>query len=101
MPTEIGFSVNLIQIQLGVLILLAGVAFYLFERAPSRTWLSTVLPLCFSGYGVAPLLPTWLNGSVPAFLHALSLTVITGGLTVPRTTAYVWVSISWLLLTSV
>lgn len=95
---ETCLSINRIQIEIGAFMLLLGVAFYLLERPPNRLWLFTALPLGLSGYGVVPRLPTWINGSLPTFLHSLSLTVITGGLTVARTSAYVWVSISWLLI---
>jgi hypothetical protein len=95
---ELGFLANRMQLAIGTFVLLLGVVLYLFGRPPDRTWLFTLLPPWLSGYGVVPRLPTWLNGSLPTFLHACSLTLVTGALLDPRIWAYVCVSFSWLLI---
>jgi hypothetical protein len=95
---EIRFSVNRIQFAIGASILLLGLAFYILQRPPNQTWLFTMLPSSISGYGAVPRLPTWLNGSLPPFLHAFALTAITGSLINSRTWAYVGASASWILI---
>jgi hypothetical protein len=91
-------SANGVQLGIGAFILSMVVVFYLFERPLDGTWLFTMLPLGLSGYGAVPRLPPWLNESLPAFLHASSLTLATGSLLGPRVWEYVWVSVSWLLI---
>jgi hypothetical protein len=95
---EFASPTNRVQVGIGAFLLILGVVFYVFDRSPHRTWLFTVLPLELSAYGIVPRLPSWLNGSLPAFLHGCSLTVVTASLLVARASAYVWIAVSWLLI---
>jgi hypothetical protein len=93
--------VNKIQILIGALALLIGSLVYLVDRAPDQTYFVYSTGITISLYSPLPNPLGLIGNSLPAFLHAFSFILITGGLVSYRKRGYLIICLCWFVVDGV
>lgn len=90
--------INRAQVAIGLVVLMAGIAVYLFDRPADSAYFLDKASIFNELRSSSNYRWTAVGGSLPCFAHTFAFILITGGLISNNCKGYLAVSVSWLLV---
>lgn len=91
-------GLNIRQIIIGAVVLLAGALIYLIDRPPDQTYFIYKIGMNISLFGTLPIIFGPSGNFLPSFIHVFSFIFLTAGLIARGKRDYLIICLSWLFI---